>query len=156
MLVVPKASRVTHRFAFYRDIPQYCKQKGTPMNDAWMVRASERQELLEKLKREVMEKEEEYGRREFDYDLAHVCLHFFQSEDRIGRVATYATRYFEQVALPAITEFARATEECDVLVCDLLAWLTESITIRFRSDLTHKEIMEPKVIFHADTATTQI
>jgi len=126
------------------------------MNDAWMVREAERQALLETLKQQVMEKEQEYGRREFDYDLAHECLYFLKSETRVGRIATYGTRYLEQVALPLINEFARAKEERDMIVCELLTWLTQTITSRFRSDLTHKEIMDPKVIFHADSATTQI
>lgn len=126
------------------------------MNDAWMVRAGERQALLDILKRQVMEKEDEHGKREFDYDLAHECLYFLKSEMRVGRVATYGTRYLEDVALPLINEFARAKEERDMIVCELLTWLTQSITSRFQSDLTHKEITDPKVIFHAESATAQI
>lgn len=119
-----------------------------------MVREAARQALLEKLKREVMEQEEKHGRG-FDYALAHTCLNFLQDETTKPN-ETPESQFFFRRALPQISTFSRAKEERDVLVTRLLDWLIESITGRFRSDLTHKEIMWPQTIFHAPSAASEV
>jgi len=129
------------------------------MNDAWMVRGSERQNLLESLKREVMEKEnnEEPGRHVFQYDLAHVLLQFLLNEEMVGCLTeSIGNTYFQCNVLPKTSGFARAKEERDVIICELLTWLVTSITSRFHSNLLHREIMDPQTIFRAPSATTQI
>lgn len=124
------------------------------MSDAWMVRGSERQELLEKLKQRVMEIEES-PLSSFNYELVEVCLAFLKDET-ITPSEGEADQFFFNDVLSAISEFSRAEEECKVMICDFLQWLIESIISRFRSDLLRKEVAEPQTIFHASSATEQI
>ncbi len=124
------------------------------MTEAWMVRSSERQELLETLKQKAMDLEEP-PRRLARYDLARTCLAFLEDETAKPTESQAATFFFTE-ALPAITSFARAKEERDIIVCELLTWVVGSVTARFRGDLTHKEIVAPKTIFHATSAMEEV
>ncbi len=124
------------------------------MNDAWIVRDFERQELVERFKSRVIEIEEP-PLRHFNYDLARACLKFLQDETTRPAESQADTFFFREF-IPTVSEFARAKEERDVLVGTLLQWLVASITGRFQGNLTHKEIMDPRTIFRAESATTQI
>ena len=129
------------------------------MDQAWMIRSSQRQMLIETLKHRVMDAESEREGR-IDYDLAKVCLAFLENGHDASRIPSNVNsdswELFHGKILPAIERFARAVEERDALVCDLLKWLTESVTREFVKALTEKEIAEPRTIFHAETATTEM
>ncbi len=129
------------------------------MDQAWMVRSSQRQMLLETLKHRVMDAESKRERR-IDYDLAKICLAFLENGSDVSRIPSNVSfdswELFHGKILPAIENFSRAVEERDVLVCNLLEWLTGSVTRDSLAALTRKEVAEPRTIFHAETATTEI
>ncbi len=129
------------------------------MDPAWMIRSNQRQMLIETLRHRIMDAEDKRGLR-IDYDLAKICLIFLENGGDVSRIPSNVSfdswEIFSEKILPMIEKFARAVEERDALVCDLLKWLTESVMRDSITALMKREIAEPKTIFHAETATTEI
>lgn len=129
------------------------------MDQAWMIRSSQRQMLLETLKHRIMNAEEKRELR-IDYDLAKICLVFLEFGGTMLRtppnVGFDSWELFHETLLPSIEKFARAVEERDAMISDLLEWLIGSVTRDPRATLVRKEIAEPQTIFRAETATTEV
>ena len=126
------------------------------MNDAWMVRAGERQRLLEELQRLARRLEDEDDEQiDTDYRLARVSLGWLKNSNLRSR-DTPTDKFFFETVLPEISKFSRAEEEKDAMVASLLEHWVKSFAGRFHSELSRKELYDPKTIFRADSATSQI
>ena len=124
------------------------------MNDAWMVRSGERQRLLEDLRHKAFRLDENTG-VDIDHALASVALAWLDNSDlKSGK--TFAEEFFFGIVLPSISEFSRANEEKYSLVADFLEMTLKSFSLRFHSAFSRKEFLDPRTIFHAASAMSQI
>ena len=124
------------------------------MSEAWMVRAGERQKFLQDLEREMFQVEEIFE-GDIEHTLAGICIRYLENSD-LQPEATLTDRFFFNMFLPKVLEFSRAPEEIRVMVGDFLERLVGHVISRVHSDLSRKEREDPRTIFHADSAMSQI
>lgn len=134
--------------------------------EAWVKRAGERQQLLEKLVQQVYRREDELAEGEqarFRFGLQFILL------DRLGgtRVDTTFTLvmwknfviakvFFDREIMPHIVEFSRAEEETNMLLAEFFSRLFESEKIHFQSELSRLEATDPRKILHASSAMAEV
>lgn len=127
------------------------------MSDAWMVRSIQRQKLLNEAQTEIIRLEDECDNpKEIQRKLIQLCISFLSREELSVDNEDPVESLFIMDLLPGIREFSRASEETMFLVGELLSWLVSSFTREFYGALTAKEISDPKKMFLADSATSDI
>ena len=127
------------------------------MTDAWMVRSIQRQKLLNEAQTEIIRLEDECDNpKEIQRKLIQLCISFLSGEELSVDNKNPVESLFLMDLLPGIKEFSRANEETMFLIGELLSWLISSFTREFYGALTAKEISDPKKMFLADSATSDI
>ncbi len=127
--------------------------------EAWQVRESQRQELIEGFVRASYQRETEVGDKTFHLGLASVIVKYLK--DRQKGIARPEVRLdhcgiFFGAALIAFKNFARTEVEKDVLIVQFLEKVLVTGLNPFRTALTSQEIHEPEKIFHAPSAMSEI
>lgn len=128
------------------------------MTQAWQKRALERQEFLKKLLDEFYdEAEQEQVQSMPPFWLAFLILDYlsWRARGSYGHVQGTGKERFERV-LEEISLFARADEERDALLAELLGSLVGAIEADFSGMLRTKEIVDPRTIFRASSATNEV
>jgi hypothetical protein len=129
------------------------------MVEAWGLRSLERQRLMEKLIRIISKLEDEEGEAIL-FGVVQVLVECLQAKKEklyndfllAKAIAVHGELYnvvFNEL-LPKIDSFARAPEEADVMVADLLKKILDMALSSVYAELSHIEIMNPRLIFHAD------
>lgn len=138
------------------------------MTEAWKVRESQRQEFLEDLKRMAFEKEEkEDGGRHFFLLLlsAAIARHLSLAGQQGSNLSTIlaswlfpesVARFLSQEVLPKIKKFSRTETEENALLVGFLERVLKSGLNLFHAALMREEISNPKGIFNAPSAMTEI
>ncbi len=132
------------------------------MADAWMKRSSERQALLDTLKRAIVDEEEESHRRvTFQLALCTAFLEFFKGIDRLYPPpfvppGNSQERFLAEKILPAIRDFSRTDEETLALATDLFDWECQSISRYFKAPLQQQELDEPEKLYDGHKAMDKV
>ena len=135
------------------------------MIEAYSRRDLERRSLLEKLMRLVSRLEDEEGDRIL-FETIHLLVESFQAKKEnqyndflMGKAISMHGEAYELVfneILPKIDSFARAPEEANVLVADLLKKIISWALSSFYAELTHLENINSQLIFHAESAMAEV
>lgn len=134
---------------------------------AWMVRGSQRQTLLEEIRTKLFRLEDDIPRPCVDYYMTHRLLDLLERrnpdwsvpDDKPPTVSETDERlgeFFDKEILRKITEFARAEEEANLLFAELLGKIVDSLRNVFYGPLQRKEMEDPETIFRARSATDEI
>lgn len=140
------------------------------MSEAWVVRESERQTLLENLMRAAFEKEREAinGSSWFFLLLSAAIIRHLLSRRRPGRGSALSSltagwlflesvlKFFTQEVLPKIQEFSRTESEADALLVRFLERILQSGLTPFPAALMREEIFNPQEIFLAPSAMSEM
>ncbi len=124
---------------------------------AWIVRSFERRRIVEAAITEIMSLEGGCDDpRAFQRKLIKLCFGFLAGEVAKEAEMDYADsaeEWFFQNLLPEIEGFSRVGEEIKPLIRDVHNWLVKSFMAKFDSELSSKEISDPKTVFKAPSAT---
>ncbi len=130
------------------------------MSDAWMVRGAERQHLLEELKRALFKAEEEYERFNVDFLVASALLIELRYRQIGGPPLVHrddvGVSFVMQKVVPTILRFARTSEEETVMIAEFAKYVLGAACGEFYTKLQSQEIMEPRKVFNAESATAQV
>ncbi len=96
------------------------------MNEDQIKRNSKRDDVLDSLNSKVVGLEEIHGESEFDYALIRALLIFLQDKHLPVNEHAPEVRFLKET-LVELSEFARSVEERDLILVELLLWLTKSI-----------------------------
>ncbi len=130
------------------------------MPEAWQVRESERQQLIEELVRGVHDWADELCDPSFYLEVVSVMIGYLQDRQK-GVSNPWVDRkrapgsFFSSV-LPSITKFARTEAEGDVLVATFLEKVLASGLSPFRSELQKQEMLTPEKIFNTPSAIAEM
>lgn len=131
------------------------------MTEAWMRRGAERQDLLEKIKRDVLDEQAEthqYERSKFAFNAA--LLEYLSEQNGNGpptqAADTPERRYLRERVLPAIAKFARTPIEARALVAELYLWHCETIAKRFKAELQSEGARDPEKVFGGRRAMDEV
>ncbi|MBI4128721.1 MAG: hypothetical protein HY460_01605 [Parcubacteria group bacterium] len=137
------------------------EQGGVTMAQAWQVRESERQRLLERLMHKVLDEEERRGSpHAFCLELAQCILQKLRGGASFASMHTVDIElyvyYVNEVSVP-LRMFARSpTETRALLATFLLRHLLPSALSPIYSDLGKEEHENPKKMFGAERATDEV
>lgn len=138
------------------------------MPQAWQMRGIERQNLLEKIKREILEKEESWkcSRIEGWAMLLHYLHRKLVGAFYVATSSDYPYNVpfeLKQVFLDAvlgitqqIDKFKRCNEEGEALIAELFEWVAKEITHPYHRALQQKEFDDPKTVFGATSAVDDV
>lgn len=123
--------------------------------EAWQKRAVERQELLQKLKRDVYNIEDvmDLPAEVVSENLALCLLALHRiscGREKISLPQGWPLSLYKCIIKP-INEFSRTTEERNALLCEMAEFFLNQIASSFRAALQHQETFEPERIFGAPT-----
>lgn len=126
------------------------------MIEAWMLREIQRQGLLEKVMREVYEAEEK-GTFKLLW-LVEIIIKYFDGmrPENTSFTANVPAQFFFERILPEIKSFARADEEANFLVAELLQKVLKSALMPIHSAKMALEMNNPQLIFNAPSAMTEV
>jgi len=126
------------------------------MIEAWSLRSLQRQKLLEELMHDVYEAEEK-GSCKLLW-LAQVIIRCLEGAgpENFDFIANIPAQLFFEHILPKIKSFVRANEESDFLLAELLKEVLGSALVPVYSALSSLEIHNSQLIFHAESAMTEV
>lgn len=127
--------------------------------EAWQVRGSQRQDLIEELIQASYREEAELDDKSFHLGLASVIAEYLQ--DRRNEIAKPDIRpdhfgFFFGAVLATIENFARTEVEKDALVAQFMEKMMAAGLSPFQAALLEQEMHEPEKIFHAPSAMSEI
>lgn len=131
------------------------------MTEAFMERGHERQVLVDELMRIIYQAEDKYG-KDFLFNLIIVMVRYLkkrrtavQEGSETKKVFAERSLFYKEI-LPKIEDFSRAPEERDLLVVDFLRKVLDSVLGVFGAKLLELEIRDPKTIFRAPSAMSEV
>lgn len=134
--------------------------------EAWVKRAGERQQLLEKLVQQTYRREDELKEGEqarFRFGLMFVLLERLRGRriDTTFVIMDWKNFVIEMVffveeIMPRIAQFSRAEEETTMLLAEFFSRLYESEKIHFQSELSRLEARDPRKILHAPSVMAEV
>lgn len=139
------------------------------MPRAWQIRDYQRQRLIEKLVHMIMDKDDTDSDWFLD-DLAIVILEYLEIRCRHikeeNMLAEYARRgerrlidnirFFLTEIVPKIDSFARTPAEERVILAELIEKVLKMLAAPLYSDLRIAEMNNPRLMFKAASATTEV
>jgi len=139
--------------------------------EAWLKRGSERQQLLEEIQHKIRDAEESNGvdgsdlkklQEYYHHIVVFVTDYLLKGEPTrydpkiVGGMFCDMEYSFHFTHFRTIREFSRAEEEERALLAELAKWAMATFINPFEHELRRKEISEPKIIFQADRAMTEV
>lgn len=135
---------------------------------AWQVRESARQQLLEKIKQNIVRREDNFAEHNIFnlyWTLSYLLYSQLQhsekglSYDDLSKSSwaneRLASRLLSEV-LKDVREFQRSEQEGNALLAKILEWVTGEIARPYYSALQFQEVHEPRKIYEVEHATDEV